>query len=459
MPRNRTARGCEDYLPRPQKTVMGSTMIPTLRLLHCCLLWAGIGVGASLWKPAEPVWLAAGAVWLAASLVDGVWLFLMKRLQVERDAPARVALGVDSEMTVTIRNPNRLAVRLRLIDGLPDSLVCREWPWSGRIAGNSFASVSVTLRATSRGSADITAASVEHTSPLGLWVRRYRRGDTQTVRVFPNYEPVVRFALLAMQHRESQMGIQHRNRPGQSREFRQLRDFNEGDPMNRMDWKATSRRLILTTREFEEQRNQTVILMADCGRRLRAMDGDLTQFDHCLNAMLLLSFIALRQGDRVGIMGFGGTDRWLPPQTGTHSMPAILNHLYDYAPGREPGDFNEAADLLLRRQKRRALVVFCTNLRSEDQTHLLRPLQLIRRRHLVVVASLREKEVIARLVQPVQSEDSARSFGAAVQYAEDRQFLLQNLRQAGIRTIDAPAEALATALGNLYLDIKAEGAL
>ena len=140
-------------------------------------------------------------------------------------------------------------------------------------------------------------------------------------------------------------------------------------------------------------------------------------------------------------------------------MPVSLNHLYDYRTGSAPGDFSEAADLIMRRQQRRALIVFCTNLRSEDQTHLVPPLQLIRRGHLVVVASLREREVLTRLHTPVHSLDSARSYGAAAQYVEERSLLMHSLRRAGILTIDAPAELLPAALGNLYLDIKKQSAL
>jgi len=434
-------------------------MLPTLRLLYCCLAWALLGVAASLWSPAKASWQWAGLAWAVVSLGDLIWLFLMKRVQVERRLDARMALGVEQEMALTVRNPDVQMVRVRIIDGLPPALRTSDWPWTGKVPARGFTTVAARVRAVERGPAEITRAYVEHFSPLGLWLRRYRAGKAETTRVYPNYEPVVRFALLAMQHREAQMGIQRRNKMGQSREFRQLRDYQDGDTLNRIDWKATSRRLVLTSREFEEQRNQTIILMADCGRRLRAMDGELSQFDHCLNAMLLLSFIALRQGDRVGIMGFGGADRWLPPQTGASAMPVILNHLYDYRTGTAPGDFSEAAELIMRRQQRRALIVFCTNLRSEDQTHLLRPLQLIRRRHLVIVASLREREVLSRLHTPVHSLNSARSFGAANQYVEERHLLLHSLRRAGILTIDAPAEVLPVALGNLYLDIKKEAVL
>ncbi len=434
-------------------------MIPTLRLLYCCLAWALLGVAASIWPALQSSWQWTGVAWLVISAGDVLWLFFQKRVRVERRLDPRMALGVEQEMQITVRNPDVQAVRVRIIDGLPSSLLSNDWPWSGRVPAKGFVTVAARVRAVVRGSAELEPAHVEHHSPIGLWVRRYRSGKAETTRVYPNYEPVVRFALLAMQHREAQMGIQRRNKAGLSREFRQLRDYQDGDTLNRIDWKATSRRLVLTSREYEEQRNQTIILMADCGRRLRAMDGELSQFDHCLNAMLLLSYIALRQGDRVGIMGFGGSDRWLPPQTGISSMPVILNHLYDYHTSNAPGDFSEAAELLLRRQPRRSLVVFCTNLRSEDQTHLLRPLQLIRRKHLVVLASLREREVLTRLNTPVHSLDSARSFGAATQYIEERSLLMHNLRRAGILTIDAPSEILPVALGNLYLDIKKEAVL
>jgi uncharacterized protein (DUF58 family) len=434
-------------------------MIPTLRLLYCCVVWTLVGVAASIWPQVQAAWQWMGIGLGVVLICDGIWMLLQKRIQIQRRTAPRMALGVEQEMEVTLRNPDVQSVRVRVADGLPSSIHSADWPWTGRVPARGFTTVSVRVRPLERGPAQIEPGYIEHGSPAGLWVRRYRAGVSEETRVYPNYEPVVRFALLAMQHREAQMGFQRRNRPGQSREFRQLRDYQDGDTLNRIDWKATSRRLLMTAREYEEQRNQTVILMADCGRRLRALDGELTQFDHSLNAMLLLSFIALRQGDRVGIMGFGGSDRWLPPQTGASAMPVILNHLYDYHTGSAPGDFSEAAELLLRRQQRRALIVFCTNLRSEDHAHLLRPLQLIRRKHLVVVASLREREVLSRLHTPVHSLDTARSYGAAMQYTEDRHLLLHNLRRAGILTIDAPAEVLPVALGNLYLDIKKESVL
>jgi uncharacterized protein (DUF58 family) len=113
----------------------------------------------------------------------------------------------------------------------------------------------------------------------------------------------------------------------------------------------------------------------------------------------------------------------------------------------------------MQRQRRRSLVVFCTNLRSEDLHHVLRPLQLLRRRHLVVVASLREAEVMRQWQARVADFHGALTHAATAQYLEERRLVAAALRREGVLTIDAPAAVLPVALGNLYLDIKREGRL
>ena len=81
---------------------------------------------------------------------------------------------------------------------------------------------------------------------------------------------------------------------------------------------------------------------------MRAIDGELPQFDHCLNALLLVAYVALRQGDHIAVQSFGGEDRWLPPVKGSHAMATVLNHLYDATTSSAPSDFAEAAERLAR---------------------------------------------------------------------------------------------------------------
>ena len=435
-------------------------LLPARPLLLAFVGWLLFSALASLLPILISWWVLAGILLGVLALADAVDLRTAKRVSITRGVPGRMALGVPVEVMLTVHQSGRRPLQVSLMDTLPGALETEDFPWSGTVPAGGYISIGVRVHPIERGPAVFGQVHVEQLSRMGFWSRRYLAGSPSATRVYPNYEPVVRFALLAMVNSQAQMGIRQLNRPGHSREFRQLRDYQDGDSLTQIDWKTTSRRLTLTSREYEEQRNQTLILVVDCGRRLRAMDGGLTQFDHSLNALLLLSFIALRKGDHVGLMSFGSDPpRWLPPVKGPHAMPAILNHLYDYQPGTAPGDFSEAAESLLARWSRRALVVIATNLRSEDESHFAAPLALIRKKHLVVVASLREKEVAASEHAPVTDLPSALRFSAIQQYLDERRQLLEKLHRGGILTVDAPAADLPIALGNLYVSIKKRGTL
>jgi uncharacterized protein (DUF58 family) len=266
-------------------------------------------------------------------------------------------------------------------------------------------------------------------------------------------------ALLAMQHRDSPLGIVRRARAGTSREFHQLRDYRDGDPLAQIDWNATSRRQRLISRDYQEQRNQAVVFLLDTGRRMRAMDGALPQFDHALNAILLVSHVALKQGDQVSVKSFGGEERWLPPVKGAHAMPVLLNHLYDYQTTSSPSDFAGGVEHLMARQRRRALVIVLTNLRGEDGKELLPALQVLQSKHLVLLASLRERTVDDAVTRPVATLPHALRYLAADRYLNERREIMAGLGACGILTLDATAQELAIALANRYLDIKAAGRL
>jgi uncharacterized protein (DUF58 family) len=434
-------------------------MTPALLLLRLLAGWLLLGVLASLWPPAVMAWKGGGVLLGLAALCDAAWCWLQKPLTANRTLPGRFALGIAQEVGLQLHNPGNMPVHIECYDGIPDTVESPHLPWSGTVPAGGHVALHYAASAFQRGSAAFGKTHIRHSSPLRLWERGYASGESANTRVYPNYEPVVRYTLLAVSHRESQMGIIAKNRAGQSREFHQLREYQDGDILSQVDWKATARRGHLISRQYREQRDQTIILLLDCGRRLRALDGDVSQFDHCLNASLLLSYIALRQGDNVGAMGFGGTDRWLPPVRGQHSMNSVLNHLYNYECTTASSDFAEAAERIMARQRRRALVVLLTNLRGEEGNHLIAPLQMLSRRHLLVVASLRERSVMERLKEPAQTFDASLLAAAGHGYLAERVALLATLRDHKILTIDENAQQLAGALASTYLDIKQRGVL
>jgi uncharacterized protein (DUF58 family) len=292
-----------------------------------------------------------------------------------------------------------------------------------------------------------------------LWRQRRWGGRAQSVRVLPNFKPVVRYSLLALGDRLGQMGIRLHQRRGEGLEFRELREYRHGDSRRRIDWKATSRRQTLISREYEEEKNQQVVLLVDCGRRMRARDGELTHFDHVLNAALLLSWVALRQGDAVGLMTLAGADRWLAPRKGSLGMSSILRSVYDLQTSLEPPDYQEAVTRLTARQKRRSLVVLMTNLRDEDTGELLPALSMLGRRHLVLLASLREAVLREVLAEPAVTFRAALRATAAHRYLEARRHAHERIRGRGVLTLDVEPERLAIQVVNRYLDVKRSGRL
>lgn len=423
------------------------------------MLWLGwrvLGYSDSGW--AELLRRVLGYVWqygllffVAFCVLDFCVLLILPRPSSERRAPMRFAIGVSDEVEVKISNHSAFSMRVMFHDGLPMEALCQALPWRGLLPSRGFQKITYPLELLERGDTKIEKSYLEYWTFLGMWSRQIRSGDEEETKVYPNYEPVVRYALLMMENSAEQMGIVMKNRIGMSKEFHQLRDYQLGDMLSQIDWKASSKLRSLVSREYQEQKDQSVILAIDCGRRMRAIDDGIPQFDHCLNAMLLLSYVALRQGDHVGVLSFGGTERWLPPVKGVQSMTTLLNHLYDYKTTPSPSDFSEAAERLLTRQGRRALVIVLTNVRGEDGVELIEPLRKIRQKHVVMVANLQEKEVMERYEKEVTGLDDALTLGATQMYLDERKVIMSQLESHGVSTVDATAQDLPVALANRYL--------
>jgi len=305
-------------------------MRPTKRLLQVIAIWMVFGLLAAFFPPFKMLWLGAGLLLLVAGTFDLLVLWRMRPVTVERELPGRFAIGEPGSVWLTFHNAGRYPADIEVFDGIPPIARSSHLPWSADVPAGGWNKTEYQLTFMERGPQSFTRCAVLRRSLLGLWRRHRYAGEPGNTRIYPNYEPVLQYALLAMSNRQNQMGIIKKNLRGASREFHQLRDYQDGDVLQQIDWKATSKRLQLISREYREQKDQNIVLMIDSGRRMRAMDGELSQFDHCLNAILLLSFIALRQGDQVGVIGFGGNDRWIPPVKGPNAMTGLLNHLYDY---------------------------------------------------------------------------------------------------------------------------------
>ena len=434
-------------------------MIPSSRLLWAVLLLAAIALVVSIYPDFQVAWtaVAAGLVLLA-----GLDAFAAVRLPppvLTRHVPGSLALGVRSEVRLRIANAAGLRLRLDLHDHHPASFEADGLPRRLELERAQWTEVAYQVRPVARGEAEFGPAEARLHSPLGLWLVSRPLGTPSPVRVYPNFRALAKYTLLATDNRLSQIGVLQVRRRGEGMEFHQLREYRQGDAQRAIDWKATARTSRLISREYEEEKDQRVLLVVDCGRRMASKDDQLSHFDHALNAALLLSHVALRQGDAVGLMTMAGVNRYCEPRKSVAAVNAILNRVYDIEPTLAVPDYELAARDVMRQVRRRCLVIVLTNLRDEDDETLLPALKLLRTRHLVVLASLREAIISRALSARVDSFARAVTHAAAADYLAARERAFRRIAAAGAVCLDVEPERLPISLVNRYLELKREGRL
>jgi len=296
-------------------------MIPSNRLLYLLVAIAVIGLLASFREDLEIIW--QGMMWLAAGilLLDLVMTYLQQPVSAERNLPGSIPLGVSRNVTLRLHNTAKRPITLAVHDHFPEQLSVEGMPFSTSIAADAHADITYRVTANERGKLIFPRVQIHLDSRFGFWKRNIQLPVESETRVYPNFAAVSHYALMATDNKLSQMGIMKKRRRGEGQDFHQLREYREGDGLRQIDWKATSRTRKLISREYQDERDQEVIFLLDCGHRMTTKDGELSHFDHTLNAILLLSYVALKQGDSVGLATFSGESRWSPPMKGQHTIP------------------------------------------------------------------------------------------------------------------------------------------
>ncbi len=421
--------------------------------------WVALGLAASHWPQLGQFWQGAGLALAALALADAWLSRRAPQLRIERELAGVWPVGSWNNVTLRLHNESGRTLALDLYDDYPTAWQMEGLSHTTSIAPGAFAAITYRLCPDQRGRATFGPAHLRVTSPLLLWTRKHRLGPASEIKVFPDFSQLLGHTLSATDRRAPTAGAIRKRRRGEGTDFRQLREYRQGDSMRSIDWKATARRNKPITREYQEERDQQVVFLLDTGRRMHARDDVTTHFDHALNAVLTLGFLAQKQGDAVGLMTFGGESRWLAPLKGRTGLDRLLAGVYDLQPSEMAPDFTQAATALLNRLSKRAFVVIITNLRDEDDTALRAACELMSTKHLVMCASLREKIMDRARSSEVHGFGDALRYSATVHYLQQRREAIKRLGIRADRLIDITPEKLSSALVNRYRAIKDSGQL
>ncbi|HEX7238512.1 MAG TPA: DUF58 domain-containing protein [Gammaproteobacteria bacterium] len=381
-----------------------------------------------------------------------------------RRLPAAFAIGVERPVRALLEHDGDCDWKCALYDHVDSSLTTAGLPQSVVLPRAKQLETSYAATPTRRGEITFAPAELRVRSRAGLCDLRVRVGTAETRRVYPDFAEIARYAWLAGDRRLQEIGIKTFVQRGEGTDFKQLSEYRYGDSVRHLDWKATLRLDKPIVREFQDERDQRVMLLVDCGRRMRADDRrgavGTAHFDQVLNAVMLLTYVALAQGDAVGALTFGtppGQERMFAPRKGAHTLNALMGELYGVQPTPSHSDYVAAAQDLLRRQNKRALVIVITNFRDEDGSELGLALKLLRQRHLVLLASVRERIVGELITQPLSSGDAALEVASAHLYEQSRRDAFRRLSARDALMVDAEPERLGIELVNRYHAVKRAG--
>jgi uncharacterized protein (DUF58 family) len=427
------------------------------------LLFIGLIWIAPAWK--QPRFLYVMAAWDVLVLAIWAWDLLRlprpAQLEVHRVWKEPLGLAQKSQPSIEVRNSSNVAISAQISDEAPATF-SRALPTAQlAVPASGAANISYEIEPRARGDSKFGDVWLHYSSPLRIAERWARARLAQTVRVFPSLDQAGKTRIYLIRSRQIELEKRLKRQRGHGREFESLREYRAGDEFRDISWSATARRGKLITKVHQIERSQTLWIVLDAGRLLRARVDTLTKLDYAVNGALNLAQVALYSGDRVGLLAYGREPQQrLGPGRGMIHLRALLESLAQVHAETSEADHRHAAELLLTSQGRRSLVIWMTDIAETAATpEVIECAATMATRHLVVLGIMAQTELRQLVATRPENVHEMYRYTAALEILQRRDLLLRRLRQQGAMALEAAPAGLSTALMNQYLEVKERGLL
>lgn len=436
----------------------GSSIVPSTRLL---ILTGAIAAPAAV-LAILPGWTALGygligALTLAAILdamtaprrLRGITIQSVEVTRLWKDREGRI------ELTIRNQHPKQIAIRIGM--ACPSEIAATEEELATLLPASEFSRIAWTCTPRKRGRYLIDRCAIERSSALRLWTARKTLPLQLEVRVYPNLAAERKHAPAFF--KRGRLGVHGHRQLGKGREFEKLREYAAGDGFDEIDWKATARHGHPITRVFQIERTQEVYIILDSSRltaRPVPNDPEAAILERNVTASLLLALACEKQGDLFGLITF--SDRvhdFVRARSGKAHYGACRDALYTLQPRLVSPDFDELFGLLRLRLRRRALLIFLTELDDPIIAEgFLRNLRILRQ-HLMLVGMAKPLGA-HRLFERSELhaiDDVYRELAGHLRWNKLRE-LGKMLSSQGVRFALLDADTLGPQLASLYVDLK-----
>lgn len=439
-----------------------SRTYPTELLVGLILVPIILGLFAIIWPSLVALVAFVDGVIALVAAVDYAMLPSRKAtgltLFAERSIPRTMSINAATDTDFTLLNRSQRTYRGSVRDDVPSGFTSS--PESHDLYLPPMAKVTFRRKLTGaqRGAFELQRVYIETRSPFHFWRRHLIIPLEDRVNVYPDMQQLAEYAILARTDRLSLIGVRKTRRVGQDSEFERLRDYSLDDNYRHIDWRTTARRNKLTVRQFQSDQSQRVIFLLDCGRMMTNERAGMSLLDHALNASLMMGYVALAQGDAVGMLCFSDSvHAYIPPRGGKNQLNRLLQAGFDQFPRLVESRYDQAFLHLSNHCKRRTLVVLMTNLIDEvNAAQVVDYLGNLVGRHLPLGVLLRDRQMFDAADHPADAPEQLYRSAVASEILCWRDQVIRDIRHRGSLVLDVFPDEMTAPLVNQYLQVKAQ---
>lgn len=396
------------------------------------------------------------------TLLDVLLTFSSKQpLIYERYVQNRLNLGDINEVRLIVKNPIGQPVKFSMYEGFPVEMQERSRIFKGFILPKQEAVFDYVFTPKERGEFYFRKPFFIISSLFNLVSRKLIIADEQEVKVYPSVLQMKKYELLVFQQQKTSSGIKKIRRLGNTSEFEQIKNYVQGDEVKTINWKATSRKNELMVNQYQEEKSQHIYCIIDKSRSMQVQFDGLSMLDYAINSTLVFSNIALRKGDKTGLITFSDKiGSQLPAERTGGQMRRILEELYNQKTHFLEPNYELLYNSLRRTVKTRSLLVLFTNFETEFAMRRALPmLRRINQKHVLVVVFFQNTDLQELAYEVPKSTRDIYQSAVAERMISMKGRIAQELKQNGIQTILTLPSDLSINTINKYLELKAKGSI
>jgi len=377
------------------------------------------------------------------------------RVYGERLLSQRFSLGDENTVVIRVTNTYPFRADLSIVEQLPEQFQERNFKRKLQAVHLETQNITYQLRPAERGVYHFGACLAYVQSPLGLVQRRYEMCPETTVKVYPSYQQLRKFRLLASGN-PLFLGNRKVRRLGHSMEFEKIKAYVPGDDVRTANWKATARTGNLMVNMYTDTREQQVYAVIDKGRSMKMPFEGMTLLDYSINATLSLLNVVLQKHDKAGLVTFSNkAGTIIPAEKRSAQLQHIVEALYMQQTDFRESDYEMLLATLHRKISQRSLLILFTNFETLSSLQRQLPyLKKIASAHLLCVVFFRNTALQEMQEKHAETMEDIYIQTIADRFDFEKKQIVKELQVHGIIALLTTPQQLSGDIINKYLEVK-----